>query len=143
MADEFQRALRMMRSRDGATAEDGFALLEAWASGGAPAGTVLAGVLCGAVFLLLHLAGGMGLGDVKLAGVLGLYLGFYGWAPVVVGAFLGFVVGGLVGLALIAVGRAGRKSAVPYGPSMLVGAWLGPAWGAASQGPMIAANPST
>ena len=66
----------------------------------------------------------MGLGDVKLSGVLGLYLGWLSWAHLVVGAFLGFLVGGVVGIALMAVGRAGRKSMVPYGPSMLAGAWL-------------------
>ena len=81
------------------------------------------------VLVLIHPAG-MGFGDVKLAGVLGMYLGFFGWAHVVVGAFLGFLVGGAVGLGLMAAGRAGRKTAVPYGPSMLVGAWLALAFAA-------------
>jgi leader peptidase (prepilin peptidase)/N-methyltransferase len=68
---------------------------------------------------------GMGFGDVKLAGVLGLYLGWYGWQYAVVGAFLAFVVGGVVGIALMLFGGAGRKSLIPFGPFMLVGAWLG------------------
>ncbi|NLT54108.1 MAG: prepilin peptidase [Actinomycetales bacterium] len=74
--------------------------------------------------LLLLRKEAMGLGDVKLSGVLGMYLGWLSWAHLVVGGFLGFMVGGLVGVALMAVGRVGRKSMVPYGPSMLVGAWL-------------------
>jgi leader peptidase (prepilin peptidase)/N-methyltransferase len=68
--------------------------------------------------------GGMGLGDVKLSGVLGMYLGWLSWAHLVVGAFLGFLVGGLVGAVLIANGRTGWKSKIPYGPSMLAGVWV-------------------
>ncbi|TAK69553.1 MAG: prepilin peptidase [Actinomycetota bacterium] len=65
---------------------------------------------------------GMGWGDVKLAGVLGLFLGWLGWAELVVGAFFGFVLGGVVGIVLMVTGRAGRKSALPFGPFMLLGA---------------------
>jgi leader peptidase (prepilin peptidase)/N-methyltransferase len=65
---------------------------------------------------------GMGFGDVKLAGVLGLYLGWLGWAEVIAGAFLGFLFGGVVGGALLLVRRAGRKSMIPFGPFMLAGA---------------------
>ncbi len=70
---------------------------------------------------LIH-PGGMGFGDVKLAGVLGLYLGWLGWGPWFVGTAAAFLLGGLLGLLLIAVGRAGRKSALPFGPFMLAGA---------------------
>ena len=42
----------------------------------------------------------------------------------VLGAFAGFLIGALVGIGLMAVGRAGRKTAVPFGPSMLAGALL-------------------
>jgi leader peptidase (prepilin peptidase)/N-methyltransferase len=69
--------------------------------------------------------GGMGGGDVKLAGVVGIYLGWLGWGALVIGAFAAFVLGGLFGLALIAVRRAGRKTAIPFGPWMLAGAWVG------------------
>jgi leader peptidase (prepilin peptidase)/N-methyltransferase len=65
---------------------------------------------------------GMGLGDVKLAGVLGLYLGWLGWGVLVVGGFTGFLLGGLVGGGLMIAKRAGRKSQVPFGPFMLAGA---------------------
>jgi leader peptidase (prepilin peptidase)/N-methyltransferase len=68
--------------------------------------------------------GGMGFGDVKLAGLLGLYLGWLGWSPVLVGTFAGFLLGGLAGAALLLTRRAGRKSAIPFGPAMLAGAML-------------------
>src|SRR5947207_10393218 len=66
--------------------------------------------------------GGMGYGDVKLAGLLGLYLGWLGWSSVLVGTFTGFLMGGLAGGALLVVRRAGRRSAIPFGPAMLAGA---------------------
>lgn len=81
--------------------------------------------------LALIYPAGMGFGDVKLAGVLGLYLGYLGWAEVVTGAFLGFLFGGLVGLGLLAVRRAGRKSQIPFGPFMLAGALVAVLWGGA------------
>lgn len=66
--------------------------------------------------------GGMGLGDVKLAGVLGLYLGWWGWDALAVGGFLAFLIGGLVSLPLLLAGRAGRRTRIPFGPSMLTAA---------------------
>ncbi|WP_394553000.1 prepilin peptidase [Agromyces sp. MMS24-JH15] len=69
--------------------------------------------------------GGMGMGDVKLAGVLGLYLGWAGWGQLFVGTFAGFLLGGVFGIALLLVRRAGRKTAIPFGPWMLAGAWVG------------------
>ena len=69
--------------------------------------------------------GGMGMGDVKLAGVLGMYLGYTGLGPLLVGAFAPFLLGGLFAIALIVVRRAGRKSRIPFGPWMLLGSWLG------------------
>ncbi|SDN31138.1 prepilin peptidase [Actinacidiphila guanduensis] len=67
---------------------------------------------------------GMGFGDVKLAPTLGLALGWYGWPAVVGGTFAGFLLGAVVGLALIATRRATRKTALPFGPFMLTGALL-------------------
>ncbi len=80
--------------------------------------------------LVLVYPAGMGFGDVKLAGVLGLYLGWLGWAEVMVGAFLGFLLGAVVGVSLMLAGRAGRKSKIPYGPFMLLGALAAVFWGA-------------
>jgi leader peptidase (prepilin peptidase)/N-methyltransferase len=68
---------------------------------------------------------GMGFGDVKLAGVLGMYLGWLGWGELATGAFLGFLLGGVWGAGLLIAKRAGRKSAIPFGPFMLAGALLG------------------
>jgi leader peptidase (prepilin peptidase)/N-methyltransferase len=66
-------------------------------------------------------SGGMGFGDVKLAGVLGMFAGFLGWAPLAVGAFLAFLFGGIAGIALMVAGSAGRKSKIPFGPYMVAG----------------------
>ena len=68
---------------------------------------------------------GMGMGDVKLGGLLGLYLGYAGWGALAVGAFGAFFVGGLYSLVLLAMRRANRKTGIPFGPFMLVGAALG------------------
>ena len=81
--------------------------------------------LFGAFFLIAVLyPAGMGLGDVKLAGVLGLVLGWFSWSAVVIGAFAGFFLGALVGVVVMAVGPHGRKTAVPFGPFMIAGALL-------------------
>lgn len=78
-------------------------------------------------YLLMALAypGGMGLGDVKLAGLLGMFLGWTGWGALAVGAFAAFLLGGLYSLVLLAAGKASRKSGIPFGPWMLLGAWAG------------------
>jgi leader peptidase (prepilin peptidase) / N-methyltransferase len=68
---------------------------------------------------------GMGLGDVVLAPLLGLVLGWLGWGPSLVGLLGGFLVGATVGVTLICTGRAGRRSRIPHGPFMLAGAALG------------------
>ena len=85
-----------------------------------------AAVLFG-VYALLWLArpGAMGAGDVKLAGLVGLHLGWLGWAAVAVGAIAAFILGGLYGVGLLAARRAGRKTALAFGPWMIAGAWTG------------------
>jgi leader peptidase (prepilin peptidase)/N-methyltransferase len=89
-----------------------------------------AAALFGFYFLLaLIYPAGMGFGDVKLAGVLGLYLGFLGWDAVIVGGFAGFLIGAVVGVGLMVAGRARRRTAVPFGPSMLAGTLVGVLWG--------------
>ncbi len=64
---------------------------------------------------------GMGFGDVKLAPLLGAYLGWLGYDVLAVGAFLGFLYGGLVGIGLVLFKEGGRKTKVPFGPFMLLG----------------------
>lgn len=87
----------------------------------------LAGAALFAFYWLLRAArpGGMGGGDVKLAGVLGAALGWIGWGAVIVGAFAAFLIGGVIGVALMLTRRATRKTAIPFGPFMVVGAWIG------------------
>lgn len=80
--------------------------------------------------MVLIYPGGMGMGDVKFAGVLGLFLGYLGWGVLLVGAFSAFVLGGLFALALMVLRKATRKSGIPFGPWMLTGAWVGVFFGA-------------
>ena len=84
-------------------------------------------VVLGGAYLALALAvpGGMGLGDVKLAGVLGFVLAYLGWGPLAVGSGGAFLLGGTFAIVLLLVRRAGRRTGVPFGPWMLAGAWLG------------------
>lgn len=83
----------------------------------------LGAVITGIVFLLLYLfsKGGMGFGDVKLAGVLGVWLGWQeGLMSLLVALWLGFI-GGLV---LILGGIKGRQDAIPFGPYMCLSGFL-------------------
>jgi leader peptidase (prepilin peptidase)/N-methyltransferase len=113
-----------------------------------PAYLVLAALLCGAsvlegsaepllragvgalalfaFYLVLVVAypAGMGLGDVKLAGVVGAALGFLSYPALLIGGFAAFLIGGVAGLGLVVLQRADRKSAIPFGPFMVAGALL-------------------
>jgi leader peptidase (prepilin peptidase)/N-methyltransferase len=84
--------------------------------------------LAGGVALWVFLAflgvlapSGMGFGDVKLGGVLGITLGWFGLAYVVVGILVAFVLGGLVSLGLVLTRRATRTTAIPFGPFLVLG----------------------
>jgi leader peptidase (prepilin peptidase)/N-methyltransferase len=80
-------------------------------------------VLFGFYFLLAFIyPAGMGFGDVKLAGIIGGVLAYLSWATLLIGTFLGFLLGAVAGLTLMVVKRAGRKTAIPFGPWMLAGA---------------------
>lgn len=98
---------------------------------GAIARVVLAGLTCGAAYLalaLLSLARGslaVGLGDVKLAALLGMGLGWFGWQTVLVGMYAGFLVGGLYAVYLLVTRKVGRSGELAYGPPMMVGALIG------------------
>ncbi|WP_240629831.1 prepilin peptidase [Specibacter cremeus] len=91
---------------------------------GAALRTVSAGVVLFIAYLVLNLVypAGLGLGDVKLAFVLGLYLGFTGWPAVFWATALAFVLAGLWGVVLLASRRGTGNTAIPFGPFMLAGA---------------------
>lgn len=92
----------------------------------------LLGGLAGMLTLgVLHLVSprSMGFGDVKLAFVLGLALGWLGWGELVLGLFCGFLAGALVGVALIALRRRGRKDHLPFGPFLAFGTLVVLLWG--------------
>ncbi|WP_405870210.1 MULTISPECIES: prepilin peptidase [unclassified Streptomyces] len=86
-----------------------------------------AALALGGAFFLLFLInpGGMGFGDVKLALGLGAVLGWYGWPTVMLGTFAAFLLGALYGGTLVVVRRAGRKTAIAFGPFLITGAFLG------------------
>lgn len=106
--------------------------LASWNPGGEADWSALVRALIGgaALFLVYFVTvvvypAGMGFGDVKLAGVLGLYLGWFGWGALLIGWFSAFLLGGIFSVALLLAGRAGRKSGIPFGPWMLLGAAVG------------------
>jgi leader peptidase (prepilin peptidase) / N-methyltransferase len=92
---------------------------------------VLGGVAGMLTLGALHLASlrSMGFGDVKLAFVLGLALGWLGWGELVLGLFCGFLAGATVGLALIALRKRGRKDHLPFGPFLAFGTLVVLLWG--------------
>jgi leader peptidase (prepilin peptidase)/N-methyltransferase len=87
-------------------------------------------ILVAGYFTMAFIApSGLGLGDVKLSGLLGLFLGWLGWTQVLLGSLAAFVIGGLVAVVLLVTRRARRDTDVAFGPSMIAGAVLGAAWG--------------
>jgi leader peptidase (prepilin peptidase)/N-methyltransferase len=87
---------------------------------------LLGAVLASGGLLLLALLypRGMGMGDVKLALLLGLYLGWLGLGHVPLGLFLGFLLGSLVGIGLLVTRVRGRKDPLPFAPFLAAGAVL-------------------
>jgi leader peptidase (prepilin peptidase) / N-methyltransferase len=79
-----------------------------------------------AFMLLIYIVsrGGMGDGDVRLAPLLGMHLGWLNPGIVMVGLFLGFLLGAIVGVALMASGVAGRRTKIPFGPFLAAGSLL-------------------
>lgn len=92
---------------------------------------LLAGLACAGGYLLLSLLSlargslALGLGDVKLAGLLGAGLGWFGWQTVLVGMYAGVLVGGLYALYLVLTRQVRLGGHLAYGPPMMVGAVLG------------------
>lgn len=71
--------------------------------------------------LMIISRGGMGMGDVKLSAAIGLVSGFFGVRIVLVSSFAAYILGSVIGIGLMLAGKAGRKTAIPFGPFMLVG----------------------
>ena len=87
---------------------------------------LVAGLVCAALATavrLLHRRG-LGGGDVKLLGLLGLVLGWAGLPVLLTGVFLGLLLGAVGALLLMATGRAGWRTPIAFGPPLLLGAWL-------------------
>jgi leader peptidase (prepilin peptidase)/N-methyltransferase len=93
---------------------------------GALVRALLGGVVLAAVYLVLALLrpGQLGGGDIKLAGLAGLALGWLGWPTLITGAALGFVLSAVASLALLAARRISLRSAICFGPFLLGGALL-------------------
>ncbi len=93
---------------------------------------LVGGLAAFSVFFVIHFISprGMGFGDVRLAGLIGVFLGWLGLAQVAIGLFLGFLVGSLVGVTLMATGRKDRRSRLPFAPFMVTGALLTVLFGA-------------
>lgn len=85
---------------------------------------LLGGLALAGAFLVLALVrpGQLGGGDIKLAGIAGLALGWLGWPILIAGAALGFVLSALVSLALLAARRITLRSAICFGPFLIGGA---------------------
>jgi leader peptidase (prepilin peptidase) / N-methyltransferase len=109
-------------------------------AGGAP-GALLRAVVAAAVLFVVFLVmaliapSSLGMGDVKLAALLGLYLGWLGWNAVLFGAAAGFVVQALLALVLLATRRIGLRGELPFGPALLLGAALVIGWSGAMTAP--------
>lgn len=90
---------------------------------------LLGAVSCSGFLLLANLIsrGGMGMGDVKLAAVTGLFLG---WPLGPVGLLIGICIGGLLGIVLLVTGIKGRKDPIPFGPFIALGTVVALLWGA-------------
>lgn len=95
------------------TTSDWGALLRAGIGGAALFGFYLA--------ITLAYPLGMGFGDVKLSGILGALLAYLSWSALIVGAFAGFLLGAVAGIAVMLTGRGSRKTALPFGPFMIAG----------------------
>jgi len=87
---------------------------------------LLGGVVAFALFFVIHTISprGLGFGDVRLSFLLGIFLGYLSWWHVAFGLFAGFFLGAVVGVALMALGKRGRRQHIPFGPFLAAGAFL-------------------
>ena len=81
------------------------------------------------LFVLALIArGGFGFGDVKLAFLLGMFAAYQSWDTLIVAIFAAFLLGGLVSLLLVVFRIRSRKDAIPFGPYLVLGAYVAIAW---------------
>ena len=103
----------------------GLLLLSVAAAAAGGVGDLLRGAAGSATMFVLYLIlaltsrNGLGMGDVKLAAPLGLYLGYLGWSQLFYGGALGFVAGGVASLIVVLNNRGNKPKEVAYGPAML------------------------
>jgi leader peptidase (prepilin peptidase) / N-methyltransferase len=86
----------------------------------------LGGIALTALYLLLFLIhpSGMGMGDSKMSASMGSILAWFSWSTLLAGAFAGFLLAAIYGIALLTLGRATRKQHIPFGPFMIAGAFM-------------------
>lgn len=88
-----------------------------------PVPAMVAGLAYFGLMLALSVAGGMGMGDVKLAGVLGLSAGMIGVEAALASPLLAFLAGGVAAAIVLIAARGRRGIRIPFGPFMLLGFW--------------------
>lgn len=97
-------------------------------------GRLLTAVVCGAVLMACYLVvaflpgGGFGGGDIQLAPTIGLLLGWFSVGHVVIGTMAAFLLGGVGAAVLLVTGRAGRRTAMAFGPFMCAGLFVALVW---------------
>ena len=91
--------------------------------------SIIAGVTGFIIFLLIVIIsrGGMGFGDVKMVGLIGLVIG---WPRVFIAILIGILLGGLVAIFLLFLKIKGRKQTIPFGPFLAIGAMVTLLYGA-------------
>ena len=100
------------------------ALALQWAvSGGLPLVALVSGLGYFALMLVLSAAGGIGMGDVKLAGALGFSAGMFGVDAALASPLLAFLAGGVAATITLLAARGRRGTRIPFGPFMLAGFW--------------------
>ncbi len=94
-------------------------------------GSVIAGVIAFGLFFAVwwFIPRGMGFGDVRLAGVIGITIGYLSLLHAYVAFLAGFIVGMVFGVVVMVISSSGRKTRIPFAPSLAVGAVIAVFWG--------------
>jgi prepilin signal peptidase PulO-like enzyme (type II secretory pathway) len=94
-------------------------------------GSVIAGAVAFGLFFVIwwFIPRGMGFGDVRLAGAIGLTVGYLSLLHAYVAFLAGFIVGAVFGLVMMVIASTGRKTRIPFAPSLAAGAVFAVFWG--------------